>query len=435
MANKNMIRMGGFYKLNVSGAPDVVQSVEPGVYTIEVSDKDVNLCLKQLAFKQPAEVLGDAKKIASTIAGDFFSNPNKPLGAIFQGVKGSGKSLTSELIANSAIEAGLPVVLIDSNYSHNLLDLVVSKIGRCVLLFDEFEKRYEEEYQEKLLTFFSDQSNEGVLSIVICNDDDKLTSYILNRPGRFKYRVKFETLDKDVFKEILTSWGLTDRMHTFLSAAYGNDTLTYDSLLTLKKYMLDAVSPVDYIEKTLLLNVPKPAVLWPSFYGAVYKGQDVREDEHMRFEMKYDADMLMTIEVIGDHGYSHTFERLDFYKPHGECIDSLDSGDYVFDLRTTKAAYRAAGRSDNCPVKEEPAVTTSAGESTATADATPSTAEVLASKHSSLTQMLGRLQSIPMGKNGVAPNPLHTVYDKDGAIQVAGKLIRVMKASSRGSSE
>lgn len=328
MSNKNMIRMGSHYRLDVSGTPDVVQSVESGVYTVRVTPDSINLQLKQLAFKQPLEILGKAKKVADVIASDFFSNPKKPLGAIFDGVKGSGKSMTAEIIANKAIEAGLPVVVIDSDYTSSLLQLLVSKIGPCVLLFDEFEKYYSKSSQKKLLSFFSDQANEGVLSIIITNDREKVTSYYIDRPGRFKYRVDFQNLDDNEMKSVLTSWGITGRMLTFFAAAYKGE-LSYDTLLTLKPFMVEATTPVDYIEKVELLNVPKPVIKIPNMKGAVYLRNEGEVPSRLRFETSFDSDLYCRV-VVNEpvSGYTFTFDRVDIYGLDDDQLKFLANDDY-----------------------------------------------------------------------------------------------------------
>lgn len=353
MANKNMIRMGNHYRLDVTGTPDVVQTVESGVYVVVVGENSVNLQLKQLAFKQPTEVLGKAKKIADIIASDFFSNPKKPLGAIFDGVKGSGKSMTAEIIANKAIEAGLPVVVIDKDYSSSLLQLLVSKLGSCVLLFDEFEKYYSKDNQKKLLSFFSDQANEGVLSIIITNDKSKVTSYYIDRPGRFKYRVDFKNLDDSEMKSVMSSWGITGRLHSFFATAYKN-RLSYDTLLTLKPFMVEATSPSDYIEKVELLNVPKPEIKFPNFQGALYLGNDEEVPSGLQFEISCDSDLYFKV-VVNEvtSGYTYTFENVDVCGLDDKETEFLINEDYRIAFKLSSDSYNP-GRvyEDRCKVHQ-----------------------------------------------------------------------------------
>lgn len=127
-----------------------------------------------------------------------FGNMNRSLGAIFSGDKGIGKTMSVQLLSNIAIERGLPVIIVDENYKGivNYLDTIEQE---AVIIFDEFEKKFSKlsgdsdgTSQEDFLSLFDGMSVTKRLYIVTVNELNKLNDYLLNRPGRFHYHIRYD---------------------------------------------------------------------------------------------------------------------------------------------------------------------------------------------------------------------------------------------------
>lgn len=70
-----------------------------------------------------------------------FQSSRKNLGAILSGSKGIGKSLFARVLANKAIEVGMPVILV-SEYIPGMENFIDSIKSEAMVLFDEFDKTF-----------------------------------------------------------------------------------------------------------------------------------------------------------------------------------------------------------------------------------------------------------------------------------------------------
>lgn len=132
---------------------------------------------------------------------------DKNLGVILSGTKGIGKSLFAKLLAEKGIAEGLPVIIVDS-YIHGIAGFLESIEQEVIVLFDEFEKTFaptkEEDPQVELLSLFDGISNGKKLFVITCNSYTKLNEFLINRPGRFHYHIRFDYPNSEEVKEYLT---------------------------------------------------------------------------------------------------------------------------------------------------------------------------------------------------------------------------------------
>lgn len=75
------------------------------------------------------------QKIEKTWNSDVFVNGDKNLGVIFNGLKGTGKTIGAKILSN---RMGIPVILVNAPYN-GLLDFIQSLCFECVVLIDEAE--------------------------------------------------------------------------------------------------------------------------------------------------------------------------------------------------------------------------------------------------------------------------------------------------------
>lgn len=85
-------------------------------------------------------------KIIKTWTSDLFRESNKNLGVIFNGIKGTGKTIAAKQLCN---RIGLPVIVI-SKPVDGMLEFIQSLHFESIILIDEAEKTFREE-QEVLL--------------------------------------------------------------------------------------------------------------------------------------------------------------------------------------------------------------------------------------------------------------------------------------------
>lgn len=162
---------------------------------------------------------------------------DRNLGVLLSGQKGIGKSLFVRMLADRALQEGIPVIVVTTAYP-GIADFLSTIEQDCVVVFDEFEKTFadQEEWhpQDEMLSLFDGLDGGHRLFLVTCNDLSKLSQYMINRPGRFHYHFsmtaptaddirvymedKLEPQYHDNIKDIVMLAGVTDMPYDYLRA-------------------------------------------------------------------------------------------------------------------------------------------------------------------------------------------------------------------------
>lgn len=131
---------------------------------------------------------------------------NRNFGVLLSGQKGIGKSLFVRLVAQQAINANIPVIVV-SRAIFGLNDFISSIDQDCVVILDEFEKTFarQEDWnpQDDMLSLFDGTDGGHKLFLVTCNDLSNLNQYMLNRPGRFHYHFTMQPPSIEEVREYL----------------------------------------------------------------------------------------------------------------------------------------------------------------------------------------------------------------------------------------
>ena len=173
------------------------------------------------------------KKVQKVL--NSFSKVNRNFGVILSGRKGIGKSLFARLLAVHANRAGIPLILV-TEYYPGIANFLTSIEQEVIVLFDEFDKTFASKDsnvpQEELLPMFDGLDGGKKLFVVTCNEVNKLSSYLLNRPGRFHYHFVLSNPNPEEIKEYLTD-KLEEKYHPLIKRVVSfaaNTDLTYDIL-------------------------------------------------------------------------------------------------------------------------------------------------------------------------------------------------------------
>jgi hypothetical protein len=118
------------------------------------------------------------------------------------GEKGSGKTLLAKMLAVTAAEAGVPTIVINEPWCGEGFNSFMQMIEQpTVILFDEFEKVYDKEDQERMLTLLDGVYPSKKLFVLTCNDKWRVDAHMRNRPGRIFYSLDFKGLEQDFIIE------------------------------------------------------------------------------------------------------------------------------------------------------------------------------------------------------------------------------------------
>lgn len=193
-------------KHNVHGNDLIVlDKLAPATYKVGFNDMQGFFLVETTDLKVAEEkIYGENEhKVNKTL--HAFAHSTRSVGAMFTGKKGYGKSLSLQLLAKKSIEEyNLPVIIVTINVP-GLSNFIQSIEQEVVIIFDEFEKIFSidggGENQERMLSLFDGLAVSKHLYIISANELNRISEYLLNRPGRFHYHFQFaEPSPEEVFE-------------------------------------------------------------------------------------------------------------------------------------------------------------------------------------------------------------------------------------------
>lgn len=188
-------------------------------------------------------------RIIKTWTSDLFRESNKNLGVIFNGLKGTGKTIAAKLLCN---RIGLPVIVI-SKPVNGMLEFIQSLHFESAILIDEAEKTFREE-QEVLLKMIDGVYNDMRKLYILTTNKLSIDENLLGRPGRIRYIKEFSNLSakavNDVIDDNLNDISLKDDV---LKVVDSLEISTIDIL----KAIIDECNIMGSVPSDSTLNIPK----------------------------------------------------------------------------------------------------------------------------------------------------------------------------------
>jgi len=193
-----------------------------------------------------------------------FKDFERNLGVILSGDKGIGKSICAKLIAKKSLVEGLPVIICNE-YVPGIAEYIGSIEQEVVVIFDEFDKTFtcggnddrdSGDCQAEMLTLFDGMTPGKKLFVVTCNKLSKLNEFLVNRPGRFHYHLRFEYPTADEIKEYLQDklskkyWNQIQNVVSFASRV----DINYDCLRAISFELENGLSFNDAIKDLNIVN-------------------------------------------------------------------------------------------------------------------------------------------------------------------------------------
>lgn len=195
------IRNGNTYRVAANDSLDIQEKLPVGNYTIQ-EDQYGNLFLETVeSFVAPKKLYGDTDSRARRIL-NTYQHREVSTGVMLTGEKGSGKTLLAKTLSIRAAELGIPTVLINRAFVGDKFNKLIQDISQeCVIIFDEFEKVYDQEEQEQALTLLDGVYPSKKLFIITCNDKWRINEHMRNRPGRIFYMLDYKGLGAEFIRE------------------------------------------------------------------------------------------------------------------------------------------------------------------------------------------------------------------------------------------
>lgn len=182
------------------GAIDLRDTLPVGTYTVRVSVEGFYL-QESDDFALNGKIYGKAPRQADRILATFMDRPNTT-GVLLNGEKGSGKTMLAKIISQKAAEMGISTLIVNTSFNGDGFNSFMQSITEPVIvIFDEFEKVYDDKEQEAILTLMDGVYPSKKMFILTVNDKYKVNSHMRNRPGRIFYMIEYKGLDSEFIEE------------------------------------------------------------------------------------------------------------------------------------------------------------------------------------------------------------------------------------------
>jgi hypothetical protein len=170
----------GVYKLNCTQVGEL--------YLTQIQDK----------FEFPYKKYGIETDFINRVV-KTYDNMSTNLGVLMNGVKGTGKTVTSKQICN---DLNLPVIIIHQPFS-GIPSFINSIQQNIIVMIDEYEKVYPER-DHSVLTVMDGVFDNGFKKVFILTTNELyINSNMLQRPGRIRYLKTFKDLSIENITEIV----------------------------------------------------------------------------------------------------------------------------------------------------------------------------------------------------------------------------------------
>jgi ATPase family associated with various cellular activities (AAA) len=173
---------------------------EPGNYLLLTDSYGQHYMDRVDDFEIPNKIYGNVSSVVERYAFSF-NDRNGSTGIFLCGIKGSGKTLTAQMLCK---RLNLPVVIVNKPYHDNVFVQFLSELpGEFVVFFDEFEKVYSDtDHQNALLTLLDGNFKKKRLFLMTSNSED-INYFLRNRPGRIFYKKSFPGIESGAIAEYL----------------------------------------------------------------------------------------------------------------------------------------------------------------------------------------------------------------------------------------
>lgn len=310
-----------------------------GVYTPELSMFGWFLAKSPDIQIHNEKIYGDVDVRADRVIQTYEDRTThkKNTGVLLTGIKGSGKTMLTKIISKKMLACGISTIIvgaIDGDNIDGFLKFMNLIDGKVVILFDEFEKNFDNANQMKMLSMFDGISMGTKLFLLTSNDVYKLNTFMLNRPGRLYYRFDYLGLDKEFvqayLQDVLNDKSLVESTAESIERGF-RDTFTFDMLQTVVEEM-NRYS-VNFQDVVSVLNIDVQDVS--------YDVTLIKDGKAITTKKVADLDNFYVLDTKKkDHTY---FDKECFtcYDPEKDCMVFANAEGYTAEARTVRTSKRS----------------------------------------------------------------------------------------------
>jgi len=212
------VAKGGNFHLSEK-QKNTFKKLEPAIYELEPNMFGFHLSPMSEKFEFPYKIYGLETDLVKRVLKYYFKTDSGNLGILLNGVKGTGKTVTSKLICNSL---NLPVVVVVPRHMENAHTFINAIPQDIVVFVDEYEKIYKE--SNELLTIMDGALNSPFRRVFLMTTNNLyIDTNLIDRPSRVRYLKTFGNLSPDIVEEIVDD--------LLIYKEFKDDCITYASTL------------------------------------------------------------------------------------------------------------------------------------------------------------------------------------------------------------
>lgn len=191
-------KAGNSYSL--SEVSHQVKDLPAGIYRLEFNSMFNQFYLDHVQdkFDFPYKIYGVETEFIQRVK-KSWDNTRINMGVLLNGLKGTGKTVTAELICN---EMSMPVILIQKHYD-GLVSFLNSIQQDVIIFIDEYEKIYDK-YNNSLLSVMDGAfRTDSRKMFLLTTNELNIEKNMLQRPSRIRYIKSYTDLTLDIIMRVV----------------------------------------------------------------------------------------------------------------------------------------------------------------------------------------------------------------------------------------